>query len=279
MKIIKIVAVASLALMAGCCSFRNAPKEAFNIASFNIRLIADKGEHAWEKRLPRIVKVIEKYGFDVMGVQEAMPRQVEELSAALPGWLSVGLGREPNNMGEASSIFYKADRFECLSHETFWLSETPSVAGSKSWKSVHPRVCTRATLRDKRTGKVFHYFNTHLDYNTVYTREMSMKLILERMHRLPKDNAVFLSGDMNDRPGSVPMKMAEVYLRDTFDASETCHEGTPETFTMYKGPQWRIDFIFASPGVRVLNHRTVNDRFDGFYPSDHDPVVATVVLQ
>ena len=42
----------------------------------------------------------------------------------------------------------------------------------------------------------------------------------------------------------------------------------------------RIDYIYVTPGTRVLDYRTVNDvRSDRkMYPSDHFPVVATIVL-
>ena len=42
----------------------------------------------------------------------------------------------------------------------------------------------------------------------------------------------------------------------------------------------RIDYIYVTPGTRVLDYRTVNDvRSDQkMYPSDHFPVVATIVL-
>ena len=42
----------------------------------------------------------------------------------------------------------------------------------------------------------------------------------------------------------------------------------------------RIDYIYVSPGTRVLDYATVNDARPGakLYPSDHFPVTATVVL-
>ena len=42
----------------------------------------------------------------------------------------------------------------------------------------------------------------------------------------------------------------------------------------------RIDYIYVSPGIRVLDYATVNDTRPGanLYPSDHFPVTATVVL-
>ena len=42
----------------------------------------------------------------------------------------------------------------------------------------------------------------------------------------------------------------------------------------------RIDYIYVSPGVKVLDYATVPDTRPGMtlYPSDHFPVVATVSL-
>ena len=42
----------------------------------------------------------------------------------------------------------------------------------------------------------------------------------------------------------------------------------------------RIDYIYVTPGTRVIDYRTVNDvRTDRkMYPSDHFPVVATLVM-
>ena len=42
----------------------------------------------------------------------------------------------------------------------------------------------------------------------------------------------------------------------------------------------RIDYIYVSDGIRVIDFETVNDSRPGkkLYPSDHFPVVATIEL-
>jgi len=49
-------------------------------------------------------------------------------------------------------------------------------------------------------------------------------------------------------------------------------------YEMCGGP--RIDYIYVTPGTRVLDYKTVNDRRADkqMYPSDHFPVVATLLL-
>jgi endonuclease/exonuclease/phosphatase family metal-dependent hydrolase len=42
----------------------------------------------------------------------------------------------------------------------------------------------------------------------------------------------------------------------------------------------RIDYIYVSDGIRVIDYKTVNDSRPGkeLYPSDHFPVTATIEL-
>ncbi len=150
----------------GCQTSVPVSEEAFKIASYNIRMQTewDKGERNWSVRLPLVVKTIEQNGFDLMGLQEVTPGQLVDLDASLTGWARVGECREGGGKGEASPIYYKTARFELLSTETFALSETPAVLGSRSWETACPRICTWAKLRDKLTGKTFRYYNTHLDH-------------------------------------------------------------------------------------------------------------------
>ncbi len=281
---------------------RTGKNKPIELTSFNIRCPVDKGDNAWLSRLPRIIKVIESRKFELMGVQEAAPMQLKALKESLKGWTYVGTGREKSRGGEASAIFFKTDRFECLDTETFWLSETPNVPGSRSWNTACTRICTRAKLKDKETGYEFQYFNTHLDHMSALAREMGMKLIMKRICETSQAQTVFLTGDMNDSfealPPDVqaclsktmnadisnegqdyPISIAMKYLCDTYNISETPHTGTFKTFNHYKPTHRnRLDYVFVSGNVRVLAHATVNDRIDGKFPSDHDPVTATVLI-
>ena len=261
--------------------------EAFTLATFNIRRPMDKGENAWTNRLPRILKIIADRRFDLIGIQEAMPEQVRDLAERLPGWEHVGVGRCPNDRDEATCIFFRADRFALCASGTFWLSETPDVPGSKSWKSAWPRICTWAQFRDKRTGLTFRHYNTHLDHKSKLARFKGVKLILERIQALPKDEAVFLTGDFNavspsagqaDAQDPIPLVLS--VLVDAKTVSATPHQGSANTVHGYRVKPRRgdgcIDYVFVSPNVRVLSHATCNDRPEGKFASDHDPVAIRV---
>lgn len=279
----------------------------FRIATFNIRLPADKTPNSWEERAPKCRALVKRHGFDLMGLQEATWPQIQDL-LQMPGWAFVGVCREDGKeKGEASCIFYRSDRFEVVRSGTFWLSETPEVPGSKSWNTACPRVCTWADMKDRRTGKTFVTFNTHLDHISQEARKNGMKLILERMARYAQGRPVFLTGDMNATPEKRPVDAAALLadfksagpkdpqaeggpyavatanLRDSFDITRTPHAGPVKTFSGFKfveRPEGQpIDYIFVSAGVDVRTHMTLNDSENQLYPSDHFPVCADVSLE
>ena len=282
-------------------------EDAFNLASFNIRCPSpsDTENHFWSNRFPYVVQVINNRRFDIVGMQELAPKQRKYLDEALgDGWGRIGIGRLPEDKGESMTIYYRKDRFECLDTDTFWLSETPREPGSVSWNTACPRICTWGLFRDKRTGRKFRYYNTHLDHISNEARVNGMRIILSEMRRLSQGETVFLTGDMNahykhvpaedrtrleagggpviDDPETIGGPIAAVLhtLYDTRLRSETPHEGPLFTFSGYRPSNvCLIDFIFATGNVRVLRHVTCNERPDGIHPSDHDAVMARLVIR
>ena len=281
--------------------------DAFNLASFNIRCATSSDEDArfWTNRFPCVVKVINDRGFDIVGMQELTPKQRAYLDEALgSAWGRIGVGRLVEDEGESMTIYYRKARFECLATDTFWLSETPRVPGSKSWDSACERNCTWGLFRDKRTGRRFRYYNTHLDHISNEARVMGMRVILAEMRRLSQGETVFLTGDMNahyknvpaedrarleagggpviDDPLTIedPISAALHTLYDTRLLSETPHEGPVFTFSGYRPRNvCLIDFVFATGNVRVLRYVTCHERPGGIHPSDHDAVMARIVIE
>lgn len=277
-------------------------EDEFTLATFNVRCPCDADELAWYRRMPRVAQVVRDHDFDVFGVQEATPSEVEILDAELPGFAHVGCGRNEDRLGESMLIFYRKSRFACLTNETFWLSETPDRPGSIYKGAGCPRTCTWALLEDRMTGKRFRYFNTHLDHISSKARWDGMQVLLNRGVRPAKarGETVFLTGDLNetldeaDDPATIfslkgaelaacakenPIALVSTELEDAYGKSETPHTGTYKTFHGFRGePRCRIDYIFVSPDVKVRSHATLNDKPDGKFASDHYPVAATVRL-
>ena len=277
-------------------------EDEFTLATFNVRCPCDADELAWYRRMPRVAQVVRDHGFDVFGVQEATPSEVEILEAELPGYAYVGCGRNEDRRGEAMLIFYRKSRFRCLESDTFWLSETPDKPGSKYPGAGCPRTCTWALLKDRMTGRQFRYFNTHLDHISSKARWDGMQVLLNCGVRPAKTRGetVVLTGDLNetldeaDDPKAIaelqgpklaesakenPIALVSTELTDTYALSETPHMGTHKTFHGFKGtPRCRIDYVFATPDVQVRTHATLNDRPGGHFASDHYPVAVTVRL-
>ena len=272
----------------------------FTLATFNVRGPFDKGELTWYRRMPRVAEVVRDHDFDVFGVQEAVPFEVKILESELPDFEHVGCGRDEDRGGESMLIFYNRNRFSCLTNETFWLSETPDKPGSLYKGAGCPRTCTWALLKDKVTGKSFRYFNTHLDHISSKARWDGMQVLLNRGVRPAKarGETVFLTGDLNetldkaDDPKAIaelqgprlaesakenPIALVSTELKDTYGMSATPHTGTHKTFHGFTGkPSCRIDYVFATPNVKVRSHATLNDKPDGKFASDHYPVAVTV---
>ncbi|MFV0540166.1 MAG: hypothetical protein ACK5MZ_02880 [Aestuariibaculum sp.] len=126
------------------------------LISYNVKLDYPKeGINSWINRKPFFIDQLKFYEPDVLGIQEALPNQMEDIDGLLPYYSFVGVGRDDGkNTGEYSAIFYKADRLKVLQSSTFWLSQTPEKV-TMGWDAVCNRICTYALFKDKKTKKYF----------------------------------------------------------------------------------------------------------------------------
>ena len=135
------------------------------IGTFNIRYDnpRDSG-NLWVDRAPIVSNLIRFHDFDVLGIQEGLKNQLNDISAALPEYAIYGKGRDDGkDAGEHSAIYYKKDRFNLIKSGDFWLSETPDKPG-KGWDATCcNRICSWVYLEDKGTKKRFYTFNVHFD--------------------------------------------------------------------------------------------------------------------
>lgn len=263
-------------------------KSSFRAMTFNIRNDnASDGENAWPHRKEMVAGMIRFHGVDIVGVQEALSRQLEDLDLLLPEFSRIGVGRDADGGGEYSAILYRKSRFEVLDQGTFWLSQTPDQAGSAGWDAVLPRIATYGRFEDKTTGKKFTLLNTHFDHIGEIARIKSSELILSTLGELAGPDPVIAMGDLNTTDQDEPyehMTQTELAdgrrLLDGFYHSEEPHHGPSTTWTGFKSivPGRRIDFIFASDDVRQLRHGILSDSMGGRFPSDHLPVVTDILL-
>lgn len=263
------------------------------VMTFNIRYDnAGDGENRWEKRRDLVVKTIEAHGPAVLGVQEALKHQLDYLLEKLPRYESLGVGRaDGESAGEFSALLYDPKRFECLAWETFWLSDTPSKPGSRSWGNGIPRICTWAKLRERASGRLLLVYNAHLDHRSQPSRARSLELIAARAagelggsgrgDATPQAAGLVIMGDFNASELSNEIRYIlgeeSIGVVDTFRVlhREAKYVGTFNGFEG-KADGAKIDYLLANGALEVVEAAIGRQHEEGRYPSDHFPVTATL---
>ncbi|MCD7714592.1 MAG: endonuclease/exonuclease/phosphatase family protein [Prevotella sp.] len=284
-----ILALAVMALLVSCAADE---KTRVRWATFNIRLdLPSDSLNSWAYRKDSVANYVKANGIDIVGMQEVLYNQLEDLVARLPEYAYVGVGRDDGGKkGEASPIFYRTDRFEVLDSGTFWLSQYPDSAGFIGWDGGYPRIATWAKLREKASGKTLLAMNTHFDDTGTEAQRNAALLIIDRIKVLADGCPTVLSGDLNVDDQSEAYRTItqnEFVLRDahkiakvTSGPAYTFHDFGQEPVAIRQ----KIDFIFVTPDI-VVNSSTVyqDHLYDPQRPetawgyiSDHNPVMAEI---
>lgn len=269
-------------LVAAAAAACHAPEsDTLNVMTFNMRYDnPDDESNNWRFRRERVAEVITSHAVDVFGAQELLVNQRNDLAALLPDYEYVGVGREDGaDAGEFNPVFFRRDRFTLLDSGTFWLSETPEVAGSKGWDGACERIATWVVLRDGE--REFLFINTHLDHVGRVARDQGIALLLERIDALRGGRPVILTGDFNSTPESSVIAHVQQsgILHDVKGvAAETA--GTAWSFADFgEIPEEHrplLDYIFVNDALTADRYEVLPDRLNGGYVSDHAPVMAVV---
>lgn len=268
--------------------------QSLHIVSFNIRYDnPNDGNNRWEARIPVVEAYLTKESPDLIGMQEVVHRQIEDLLEMLPEYAYVGRGRDDGKKGgEYSPIFYRKDHLNLIDHSQFWLSETPDVPGSKGWDAAITRVVTWAKFEIRDSGKTFYAFNTHFDHRGAEARQRSVDLMSEKMADIAGDAPVVVTGDFNIRKQHPTLGNALYYnLVGTFKDNNSLVNSqeiarapvTTQGLTSTGfNPDWpnregnAIDYIFVSEHFQVHVYQ-VDRVMDGeIFISDHWPVVSKI---
>jgi endonuclease/exonuclease/phosphatase family metal-dependent hydrolase len=287
-----LVAALVLAACAGCgaatpaataaTARQAAGPAALRVMTFNIRYgTAPDGPDAWPLRRPLALRVISDFDPAVLGMQEALRFQLDEIERALPQFGEAGVGRDDGvTAGEYAAILFDRRRLELREQGTFWLSDTPALPGSMTWGNRYPRVATWAHLQDRLLGATFYVFCTHWDHESQPSREASAHLMLERIAaRAEARDPLLVVGDFNSGEQNPAFRMLlAAGLADTFRAihPQATEVGTFHAFHGGRGGD-KIDAVLTTPEWRVLDAGIVHTSEGGRFPSDHFPVTATVV--
>jgi endonuclease/exonuclease/phosphatase family metal-dependent hydrolase len=239
------------------------------VMTYNLKFASSNPPNAWPQRRPLMGELIAKLAPDVFGTQEGLYGQLQDLAADLPAFQWIGVGRDGGSRGEFMAVFYRTARLEPLAFDHFWLSDTPTVIGSKTWGPKLARMVTWVKFRDRQTKQEFIFVNTHFDHQVQAAREKS---------------AVLLVGDFN--AAASRNKAYAILTEDKFftDIWTTAHErvneglGTINGFKALQPGGPRIDWILSRGAVTADRIEIVTFSRDGQFPSDHCPVVAKLRL-
>lgn len=289
MKRILLLFLPLLAASCGQVKQQQSKPAPVNVMSFNIRY--DNPEDSldnWKYRKDRAANAIRFYDADIVGTQEVLHNQLEDLKQRLPEYGVIGVGREDGKeKGEYSALWYKKERFTLLDSGYFWLSETPEVAGSKGWDGACERIASWAKLQDMVSGKAYFALNTHLDHVGVVARREGISLILDKVNELSNGLPVIVTGDFNSEPES------DVIAHIT-DATNPEHlDDARQISSIVYGPAWSfhdfgkipyekrelIDYVFVRNGLKVLRYGVLAETENNAFLSDHAPVLATVIAE
>lgn len=247
-------------------------------ASFNIRFDnPDDGYTSWDNRRKGVVKFLDVEDPDILGLQEVLKNQLDYIDLRLSDHDYVGIGRDDGKAaGEFAPVFYKRERFQLIDSGTFWLSETPDKP-SMGWDALINRICTYAFLKDQKTGKDIHFYNTHYSHVGDIARRESAGLILHYIDSLSQNVRVILTGDFNAEPDSEPYQEITKYgLKDSYYADVTFGpEGTYNGFDIFDSHDRRIDYIFFR-GYHPEKYYTSNVLINNNFLSDHFPVFSVL---
>lgn len=277
--------LAVIVLLASC----NSKPTDLNVMSFNIRYDnPDDSLNNWQYRKDVAAKTIKSQNADIVGTQEVLVNQLNDLKSRLPEYNAIGVGREDGiEKGEYSAILYKKDRFKEIKSGYFWLSETPEVAGSKGWDGACERIATWAILEDISNKKQLFFINTHLDHVGKIARQEGVTLLLSRANALANGLPIIMTGDFNATPESDVIK----HVTDVNSPEHLIHSkdiaveksGTDWTFHGFgKVPMERrefIDYVFVSKGIKVAKHSVLPEKLDDIFISDHSVVVAQIEIK
>lgn len=257
-----------------------------NIMSFNIRLnTTTDGENQWSNRKDVAALAVKINQIDLLGTQEVLFGQLNDLKERLPDYNVVGVGREDGKeKGEFCAIFYNKERFEEEKSGNFWLSETPETPGSKGWDAACERVVTWVVLKEKSSGRKIFFINTHLDHVGQTARNEGVKLLLARTRELSGGLPVIITGDFNATPDSKVIKQitegSEFIDSRTIASTVSGNAGTFHNFGKIPiDSRSVIDYIFVDKQAEVESFTVLPDDLNGILVSDHSPVMAKVILK
>jgi endonuclease/exonuclease/phosphatase family metal-dependent hydrolase len=255
--------------------------QSIKVMSYNIRFDnPHDSANAWPNRKNKVFELLKKYNPDIIGVQEALLHQIDDILKALPEYSYIGSGRDDGkSKGEYSAILFNRNRFRVSDVQTSWLSESPDIPGSKSWDAAITRIITSGKFTEKKSGQSFYILNTHFDHVGKEARKQSAGIIKEKARKL-KSAPVIITGDLNCTRNEDPYQV--LMMNDGIQLIDPAPSNPPGTFCSFvvNSIECRpIDYIFHSSHWTSSHYQAITDNDGKYYPSDHLPVMIDLLMK
>ena len=282
-----------------------AQAQELTVCTYNLRYKnsgdTDAG-NGWNTRRTYLINLVNFQQPDLLGVQEALSSQMNDMANGLKGYAYIGVGRnDGGTSGEYSAIFYRKESMVLLDNGDFWLSDTPYKPSkgfpSKGGGTSYYRICTWGKFFHKASGTVVYHFNTHMDLDET-NRQQSYYLIKQKIQEIASTTApVIVSGDYNAVQTGDAYKLFynSGFLYDCFARTKqkfmtngTCPGFNANNYSTVSGELRRIDHIFVTRAFNVDHYGVLNPCYystDGSADyalktySDHSPVIVKLSLK
>lgn len=261
-------------------AFAPSTRESFFVVTANIRYDNPKdAPHDWKGRRQLLSETIKQYTPDILGTQEGRRPQIEDLQSLLnPTLTMIDAHRSWIEERMYPTLFFNYRALSVIDSGDIWLSETPDVAGSSSFKSQFPRLCTWAKMSFKSNLRPFTIVNVHLDHVLPETRLAQTQVLCQEIHKVNAERyPLIFIGDYNESPqGDVRKTINDNFpnLVDPWGDFINQEEGTHHHFDGNNKEAQRIDWILADKRLKVKNLVLDKTSKNGLYPTDHFLVMA-----
>ncbi|MBR1970819.1 MAG: endonuclease/exonuclease/phosphatase family protein [Clostridia bacterium] len=242
------------------------------IVSFNIRCAWEQDINGFLHRAGIVYERIKTEQPDIIGFQEVTENILEMMVKLFPDYNFTGHGRCENYDGEGLYIATRKETCDVLSFDSFWLSDTPRVPGSRYEKqSECPRICNVAKIKYKKTGEIIRVFNLHLDHEYDEAKVAGMKCVLDTIEKYQREepHEFVITGDFNAEPDEEAKRLC-----DAFEGIKEMTINIPYTFHDNGITKIKWDYIYLTNKLadRFISNGTWEDSYNGIYLSDHHAV-------
>ena len=282
-----MILCAALPLSSGTAAYAGTPVKTnvhgtvdISVMSFDIdRYDKAETEHKWEDRVHAVVAMIEDECPAVIGMQECMSNQKDDLDLLLQGYDSFGAGILDGKLkGPMNAVYYRKDCLDLVDYGYFWYSDTPDEPRTKFESAEHTCGASWAVFSIRKTGRKFFFLNTALDI-VAEVRGMQARMILEMMDEYGKGLPCIVVGDFHYKEAGTfgtDMNNPSVVLNTRMvdgRRMSLCTSSVKSANFYGKKKNGNRDYIFYTPDLEGILFKTINKEYAGVkYMSDHYPV-------